>query len=554
MAASDPALIPAILYELEFRDRKPARALKEKLKGKSASSRASRPGEIGASPAFDGRTPVKKGKPRVRANQEPLKFPPTEEQTAAVAAFMEGKSLKVTAFAGAGKTSTLRMMTRARDGRGLYLAFNRSIAEEAHGTFASGVDCRTTHSVAARHVRSGRKFKSKKMFGSIGPVQLAEELNLKPLNLADKTTLTPVQQAHLILRTLTKFCQTDDENLIPNHVPMSGRLLGLADEVKEEAKRWVRAQAAITWQRKLDPSDVVPLGHDGYLKLWALDRPILDYEYVMLDEAQDSNPVILSVLKAQSSQIVYVGDRHQQIYEWRGAVNAMDAIATDLDCLISRSFRFGNAIAAAATAVISVLGEQNPIKGNASIHSTISDQGDARTILARTNTRVISEALKLLDEQRKVHIVGGTDELKRLVGDVFSLMKGEPGSHPDFFGFKSWEEVVEFSDTEEGESLRPFVSLVHQHGPGGLWACIRRVEAEEKDADVVISTAHKGKGREWASVRIADDFSASANEAGFVPEEEVRLFYVAITRAKERLVIDGELLSAFMNLRLHRHH
>ena len=61
------------------------------------------------------------------------------------------------------------------------------------------------------------------------------------------------------------------------------------------------------------------MGHDGYLKLWALGRPKLAADFVLLDEAQDSNPVMLDVLSRQAAQVVYVGDRHQQIYQWRGA-------------------------------------------------------------------------------------------------------------------------------------------------------------------------------------------------------------------------------------------
>ena len=39
---------------------------------------------------------------------------PTEEQQAAVAQFLTGRPLKITAFAGSGKTATLRMLAPAR--------------------------------------------------------------------------------------------------------------------------------------------------------------------------------------------------------------------------------------------------------------------------------------------------------------------------------------------------------------------------------------------------------------------------------------------------------
>ena len=86
---------------------------------------------------------------------------PTAEQQAIIDAFgrelaapASGRShLIVNAFAGTGKTSTLRMMSDAQpQARGLYVAFNRSVADAAQRVFGSHVECRTSHSLAYRHV------------------------------------------------------------------------------------------------------------------------------------------------------------------------------------------------------------------------------------------------------------------------------------------------------------------------------------------------------------------------------------------------------------------
>jgi hypothetical protein len=45
-------------------------------------------------------------------------------------------------------------------------------------------------------------------------------------------------------------------------------------------------------------------------------------------------------LRAQQCQVIYVGDPYQQIYEWRGAVNAMEHIRAP-ECALTESFRFG---------------------------------------------------------------------------------------------------------------------------------------------------------------------------------------------------------------------
>ena len=61
---------------------------------------------------------------------------PTEEQVAVVDAVEAGGALKVKAYAGAGKTSTLKLAAQALGrSRGLYMAFNKDIAAEAARKF-----------------------------------------------------------------------------------------------------------------------------------------------------------------------------------------------------------------------------------------------------------------------------------------------------------------------------------------------------------------------------------------------------------------------------------
>lgn len=78
----------------------------------------------------------------------------TDEQANAVDLFKSARSLKISAFAGTGKTSTLTAVAKSTSAHGLYLAFNKSIAAEAAEKFPRTVDCRTTHSIAYRSVPS----------------------------------------------------------------------------------------------------------------------------------------------------------------------------------------------------------------------------------------------------------------------------------------------------------------------------------------------------------------------------------------------------------------
>ncbi|WP_292451532.1 3'-5' exonuclease [Mesorhizobium sp.] len=264
---------------------------------------------------------------------------------------------------------------------------------------------------------------------------------------------------------------------------------------------------------------------------------------MLLDEAQDTNPVVLDVLRRQSAQLVYVGDRYQQIYEWRGAVNAMEAIETDATVSLTQSFRFGPEIASEASRILRRLGESVPLIGNPAMRSRVGTcNPDA--ILARTNANVMTALIQCLDVGRKPHLVGDNKDLKELLWGVRDLKDGRPTDVADFFGFTSWESVVDFAKTTEGEHLTMFVNLVQSKGEKRLlWAINQSVSEEE--AEIVISTAHKAKGREWKNVRLMDDFMkirearAPAEKAKQEREDaaELRLFYVAVTRAKEAIEI-----------------
>jgi len=467
---------------------------------------------------------------------------PTDEQRDALDCFGTLGSLKINAYAGSGKTSTLEMLAHSTSRRGQYIAFNRSIVRDARERFPDTVNCSTTHGLAFKAVMP-RYGSTTKLTERINANQLADILELKKWRIDKDHALAPRSQGFLILETIKRFAQSADSEPSAVHVPRHGSLAAAPIETLNAVNDFAVSAARHVWSKMVDPNDALSMGHDGYLKLWALSQPTILGDFILLDEAQDTNPVVLDVLSKQSAQIVYVGDKYQQIYEWRGAINAMEKIETDHTVRLSQSFRFGPAIADAANAILSMLGETQPLRGNQKIHSRIVEGAGGGTILARTNASTISAVIEAIDSDRRPHLVGGNDELMKMLKGVQDLKEGQPSTVPDFFGFESWQEVVDFAKSGEGDHLQTFVNLVEGRGERQLmWALNRTVGHDE--ADVTISTAHKGKGQEWSSVRLLDDFlksratkpanSSQGDDEGFDPAE-LRLFYVAITRAKEVL-------------------
>src|SRR4051812_34133471 len=86
-----------------------------------------------------------------------MSFTLTAEQQHCVAEAVMTENLVIEAGAGAGKTSTLRLISEAlAPAKGLYIAYNKAIQLDAEKSFPWNVKCKTSHSLAfATH---GRKY------------------------------------------------------------------------------------------------------------------------------------------------------------------------------------------------------------------------------------------------------------------------------------------------------------------------------------------------------------------------------------------------------------
>ena len=375
-------------------------------------------------------------------------------------------------------------------------------------------------------------------------------MQLKNWRVDRNHVLAARSQAYLILATIRRFCQSAATEISSEHIPRHGALAAASEEVIQQVAKVALDGATHVWTRMLAADDPIPLGHDGYLKVWALSDPRLPVDYILLDEAQDTNPVVLGVLSKQPAQIVYVGDKFQQIYEWRGAVNAMEEARTDHQTDLTISFRFGGDVAHAANRVLEMLDAAKKLTGNPNRHSRIGNAPNG-TVLARTNATTITAIIDALDQGKRAHLVGGTEELIAMLRGVGDLKAGQPSSVPEFFGFENWQQVVEFVRSGEGEDLQTFVNLVEARSENQLLWALNRV-ADEDECDFVVSTAHKAKGREWPQVRLMDDFLKSlpkkerGQPSATVDPSELRLLYVALTRAQDVLEVPSGLME-FLN-------
>lgn len=472
-----------------------------------------------------------------------MTFKLTAEQERCVDYFVTGQSLRINAYAGCGKTSTLKELARASNGRGgTYIAFNKSIADDARSGFPSTVACSTVHSLAFRALV--RTYGSEKMTGSINAGLLVAKKLITSRDLPSGIASSTRGIAYLVVETIKRFCQSDRREISARDVPVVGVLERIAEENVDVIKRHIARVATGIWAQMTDAGTDLPLGHDGYLKVWALTDPVIPGKFLFLDEAQDTNGVVLGVVRSQGSQIVCVGDEYQQIYAWRGATNAMRTLPADHSAMLTTSWRFGPQIAAFATRILGTMGAVQPLQGNPDRVSRIGAVAEPDTILTRSNAALLTILADELEAGGNPYIVGGTSEMERMLDATIKLQQGKSVEFPlDFFGFENWDQVVEASEEDGGDDLKKWVQIINRFGSVPLKQRLKATARDEKGATVILSTAHKSKGREWKRVRLYSDLlklKPGPDGSTNPPEEELRLFYVAATRGIDEIEVAFE--------------
>lgn len=493
----------------------------------------------------------------------------TMEQTKAVQLALTGQDLKIEALAGTGKTTTLiEIAKQLETKRGLYLAFNKSIATDARTRLPRNVDARTLHSLALQQLKNtGSDFQSrlvnriplKTLAHFLPSEQYQSQFARKLIQLANQaitrfshSSSSSISDEYIsedLLERLAVLIQTklqEDSNATQN--PTDNPPQPQLEAIKRHLRSIVLRTVESYWKACTAHQSNVPVTHDIYLKVWVLTKPVLDVAFILYDEAQDANPVTLQLLALQQAQVIYVGDPHQQIYAWRGSVNAMREIVTPHTCQLTQSFRFGAAIADIANILLEKpLKSPHRIIGFEEVDSFVgATRPDA--VLFRTNSGMLEVLLNLLSRNKRVYLEVDTSHFSGRIQALLDIQKGKTSRHPDFLYCESWSDVTDAA--EEDDDLARLIKVGTQFGFETLLEMLKQTVATEEQAEITLVTVHKSKGREWDHVALAKDFRLLDSSSTFDPQksiEEGNILYVAATRARIGLDIrDCEALSTLV--------
>ena len=471
-----------------------------------------------------------------------MTFQPTLEQQNIVSKAIQGKNLAVLAFAGAAKTTTCTLIAQQLQKKSLYIAFNKSIAEEAKGKFPAHVECRTLHSLAYAAIIAPQKM-YKKVGGYFDTKQFLELFGDQLDYLPDYKRIESVLKVTEILRG---FCQSDALNLdgyVLSH------LEGENDSYQFHLPLVTQAWAAVT-----SKASNVQMTHDVYLKMFQLSNPNLEeYEVIYLDEAQDSNPVTLDIFYRQTnSQLIMVGDTYQSIYEFRGAINAFDTVtASNFNMMyLTESFRFTPSIATIANTLTSIAGNTKQIIGRAE-----PKVPKTKAILCRTNASILNYLLTASQQGYKVHVIADLTDLWSKMYHLAALSTGSKPKYPNS-ELRRFSNYGEFqTEAENNPDLKRLlnISFLLSQGKGTHGNIVAIKEAIVEDASKAafsLVTAHKSKGLEWDEVELDEDMLRWDDEEGDLDEllkelksnQTLNLLYVAVTRAKYVVRLPSKVL------------
>ena len=422
--------------------------------------------------------------------------------------------LKINACAGSGKTTMLRHIALANPTSSfLYLAFNKAIAQKSAKVFPKNVELKTLHALAYAFAKK-----------HLGSFKLTS--NLKIFDIAHLFKDNRAEYLNAVLKEYKNFLKSDK-----NSTPYK--------------------EVATLYEAMLN--NEMPITHDFYLKHYSLANQkdeLNQYDYILLDEAQDSNGVMLSIFLNNTCKKILVGDTFQNIYGFNQTINALEKVKADFSLNLSTNYRSTQEILDYADSFLDAYSTKERVK----MHSHLNEEAkiESTAFITRTNAGLIELINMLLEEKEDLEsfaLLKEPDSIFRLLFDIFSFRANrfEFISKENAFlkNFDSMFELRSYASYDAELSLA--LNLSEKNYDFKALKKLALKLYKNNKANIFLINAHLSKGLEWDKVILYNDFvklrdlKAKIKEEKdreerakkeFELEQELNLFYVAITRAR----------------------
>jgi superfamily I DNA/RNA helicase len=448
----------------------------------------------------------------------------TDEQLAVIDS--TANSIMVNSVAGSGKSSTLLAIAHQyqRPYTGLYLAFNKDIVSDIQPKLPSNWECKTFHSV-------GLSITKKHLPKSKVSMYKMKKLKIK----------------------------ISDQKMIDFHMSTANPNTekGWAETGKKfEVEIEDTSDIINQYKRVIEKTDEISFGD-------MINYPIMNqwkskhYDVLVIDESQDISSSQLELIKLiPHDRIVFVGDKHQQIYQWRSAdpmiYDKIDDQFKPIYYNITQSFRCPDLILNEARKYVPYI--WSDIEGgfvskprSLDLRST----EDECFILSRVNARLIRTARELIKNEIPFSInkqivrsltneinkasrgCGKLDKLKMNLEkqkrkSVEIARKNNWNIESRTARFEALFAVIEKAKTIH--DVKYFLNNLTYHS--------------NSSSKRKLSTIHASKGLESKNVYLLDEGLCNSfiekKEKNYDfngVQEELNILYVAVTRSLNRLTI-----------------
>lgn len=463
------------------------------------------------------------------------------------------KNIVIEATAGSGKTSCLlELNKRTSPGKSvLFMAFNKSIADELKEKVPEQVDVATFHSKGLKtllqNIRVRFKVNENKCF-AIGKTILDLE-GIKGGPRRQAKYLFDLQTIWTFLRqTLSVDYITDIPSICwEKDIEFQERMI---EDILSIEKEWKNQMRSISDKKEfqMDFTDMLWI---PYMMIPAENFP--KYSVVFIDEVQDTGTLqremVFNYIK-KGGRFISVGDSRQNLYSFMGTdveiFESYKRMENTVTLPLSISYRCDKAIVREAKKTFPKEIEPSPFAGEGLVREgELKEAREGDFVLCRNNIPLVRAFIKFLEWQQKATIKGKDfgenlllilDKINR-IEDLDTLLdekrkslvkKGIPVevavNHPSYV-------ILEEKCT--------ILGLLFERWPS-VFELRNRIEDifVDKVEGVVLSTIHKSKGLEADRVFFLNQelipSPKAVTEKALYSEKCLR--FVAVTRARHELI------------------
>jgi superfamily I DNA/RNA helicase len=473
-------------------------------------------------------------------------------------------SFKINAVAGSGKTTTLLEYAKKNSHlKILYLAYNKalqiSLQEKLKDYNLPFMQVSTIHSLAYNKIEAYNYNITNELKNSV-----LEKVIIKYELETSNKNYYPIAQYLATLKDLVNFyCNSSlvllDTKLLETYKKQSDLSAKILELLNKNEKKILTHIKIILSSMKNKTIDVT---HDFYLKMFYLNKKVssnLNYDLILVDEAQDISDVMIAIIEAQNCKRIYVGDSFQQIYSFRFATNALNKV--DLpEFYLTKSFRFGNDYAKFLQVSLNSLYEINSgkaleiygTKKNTKIGIEFINFSKPFCVIARSTFGLVQEIVQYIFENKKIYFEGGYNSYSFMNQTVYSIFylkqgKNEKITVDEIKNFETISELETFAKDTKNQDYLNIIKFINSYGDN-IFEINKKIKeclvSSKEEADIIFTTTHKAKGLEYEQVLMAQDFISkkdilnTKNSISYQRViEELNIYYVAATRVKNAICL-----------------